>query len=50
MVLFEIHQGFKGHFLSELRISFKNEKFVGSSPISVTVMFLHEVIKRGNKK
>ena len=24
MVLFEIHQRFKGHFLGELRVSFKN--------------------------
>ena len=23
MFLFEIHQGFKGHFLNELRVSFK---------------------------
>ena len=26
MVLFEIHQRFKGHFLSKLRVSFKNNK------------------------
>ena len=24
MVLFEIHQWFKGHFLNEFRVSFKN--------------------------
>ena len=24
MVLFEIHQGLKGHFLNELRVSFKD--------------------------
>ena len=30
MVLFEVHQWFKGHFLNELRVSFKGKEIVGT--------------------
>ena len=30
MILFEIHQKFKGHFLNELRVFFKNIKSFSS--------------------
>ena len=44
MVLYEIHQRFKGHFLNELRVSFKfqddngNEDAVYSSRVPISVV------------
>ena len=35
MILFEIHQKFKGHFLNELRVAFKTlSKFLHEYPLS----------------
>ena len=44
--LFEIHQRFKGHFLKELRVSFKNILLELFSLPAVSIPFsLHENIK-----
>ena len=50
MVLFEIHQKFKGHFLNELRVYFKGEtKVCEKFTITAKFIFISQLMMEHHK-
>ena len=49
MVLFEVHQRFKGHFFNELRVSFKYAYFFVNKTRFVQVLRIHAYLSKRDK-